>query len=191
MDVLSDQDLYQKLLESSFRFVSFRPRSKKEVRDFLLKKLSRFSATPISSLVTPTYVGVQPSLIERVIARLRDLGYVDDAKFAAWWVDQRQSHKPKGARLIAQELKAKGISDDFVKTLLVKQRGQYSCGRNDIDTDDEVTLARRAIAKKVPLWQKLPKLEQKKKIYGFLGRRGFDTETIYCVVDEVARGEVE
>lgn len=152
-------DLYAKLLESSIRFVSFRPRSEKEMKDFLLKKLHKRE-------------GSDESISQRVIDRLRELGYIDDAKFAAWWIDQRTSHKPKGTRLITRELKEKGISWEG-------------------NTGDEMVLAKRAIEKKLPLWQKLPKLEQKKKIYGFLGRRGFDGETIHRVIDEVDSGGVQ
>ncbi|MBI3955893.1 regulatory protein RecX [Candidatus Gottesmanbacteria bacterium] len=152
-------EIYAKLLESSIRFVSFRPRSEKEFKYFLLKKLQRRKISDVR-------------IIDRVLTRLRELGYADDAKFVSWWVDQRQSHKPKGARLIARELKAKGIS-------------------LDIDTHDEVALARRAVEKKLLLWHKLPKLEQKKKLYGFLGRRGFDGETIHRVIDELVDDRVQ
>lgn len=171
-------DLYAKLLESSIRFVSFRPRSEKEFKDFLLKILQKRKAS-------------DDRMIDRVLTRLRDLGYADDAKFVSWWINQRQSHKPKGVRAIAQELKAKGVSDDLVKSLVVKRRDQFSCDRNGIGTDDELSLAKRAVEKKLPLWQKLPPLERKKKIYGFLGRRGFTGDTTRRIIDEVVRGEVE
>lgn len=152
-------DLYTKLLASSIRFVSFRPRSEKEFKDFLLKKLQKRKISDVR-------------IIDQVLIRLRDLGYADDAKFVSWWVDQRGSHKPKGMRLIAQELKVKGIDV------------------RDLNLDEDV-LARQAIAKKLPLWGKLSKLEQKKKIYGFLGRRGFDSEVIRRVIDSVDSGEVQ
>lgn len=166
------EDLNQSLLNASFRFVSFRPRSEKEIVDFLEKKLKKWNV-------------YGPGLTEKIIARLRELGYVDDSKFVSWWIEQRHTHKPKGMRLIAQELKAKGISDELVKPLLVKKGGQYFSDRNENDTDDEETLARRAIARKLPLWKKLPKPERKKKIYGFLGRRGFESDTIAHIIDEV------
>lgn len=171
-------DLYAKLLESSIRFVSFRPRSEKEFKYFILKKLQRRKISDVR-------------IIDRVLTRLRDLGYADDAKFISWWVDQRGSHKPKGARLIAQELKAKGVSDDLVKSIVVKRRDQFFCDRNEIGTDDELALAKRALEKKIPQWRRLSKLDQKKKIYGFLGRRGFDGETIHRVIDGVFDDEVE
>lgn len=152
-------EMYAKLLESSIRFVSFRPRSEKEFKYFLLKKLQKRKIS-------------DDSIIDRVIFRLRELGYIDDEKFTLWWVEQRNSHKPKGGRLIEQELKAKGIE---VKDFHL----------------DEFDLARRAVAKKLLLWQKLPGLQQKKKIYGFLGRRGFDGETIHRVIDEIVEGNVQ
>lgn len=170
-------DLYSKLIDSSFRFISFRPRSEKEIHDFLLKKLQKRNI-------------LDQDLVDRILIRLRDLGYLDDTKFVSWWIDQRRSHKPKGVRLIVRELKAKGISDDLVKSLVVKRRDQFSCGRNEIDTDDEIALARRAVAKKLFLWQTLSSLERKKKMYGFLGRRGFDAETIHRAIDEVTRSTV-
>jgi len=146
-------DLYQKLLESSLRFVSFRPRSEKELCDFLLKNLHKLKSR-------------DNGLVARVVQRLRELGYADDTKFSQWWVSQRGLHKPKGKRAITQELKAKGITA--------------------IDLHlDELSLAKEAIVRKLPLWQKLPALEQKKKIYGFLGRRGFDAETIHQIVTSV------
>lgn len=153
------EDLYVKLLQSSIRFVSFRPRSEKEIRSFLLKKLQKHKIE-------------DNGLLERIITRLRELDYINDEKFAAWWIDQRKSHKPKGKRLISQELKAKGVTIE-------------------ISPSDEVELARRAVAKKLLLWQKLPKLEQKKKIYGFLGRRGFTGDTIHRVIDGVLDNEIE
>ncbi len=157
--------LYQKLLDASLNFVSFRPRSEKEIKAYLVKKLSRLS-------VIPAEAGIQLPILARVITRLRELDYVNDEKFAAWWVEQRQSHKPKGSRLIAQELKAKGVSVALTTT-------------------DEKGLAKRSVARKLVQWQHLPKFEQKKKIYGFLGRRGFDGETIHRVIDEVVAGRVQ
>jgi|SRR3989344_2501218 len=89
---------YQKLLDSSFRFLSFRPRSEKEIGTFLQKKNSR--------------------LAEKVTERLRELGYVDDVKFVQWWVSQRQGRKPKGMRMIIYELLGKGVARDIIEQVL-------------------------------------------------------------------------
>ena len=168
-----DTTVYEKLLQASIRFVSYRPRSEKEIRDFLKKKLSRWKV----------FGG---TVADKVIARLTELGYVDDAKFAAWWIEQRQTFKPKGMRSIIQELKAKGISKEFLEEVV----GQFSPDRDRIDKLlDEIELAKRAVQKKLILWQKLPALERKKKLFDFLSRRGFSFDTVSRVIDEVAGKE--
>ncbi len=142
-------DTYQILLNAAFRFLSFRPRSSKEVKEFLQKK-------------TKT-----ASVVDCVMDRLVELGYIDDNKFAAWWIESRQKTKPKGMRLIKFELKQKGVDTEAVVEM----------------PEDEV--ARRAIQKKLEIWKKLPKLEEKKKLYDFLARRGFSYNTITRVIDGV------
>ncbi|MBI5620487.1 RecX family transcriptional regulator [Candidatus Gottesmanbacteria bacterium] len=170
------EDFYQKLLESSIRFISFRPRSEKEIRFYLGKKFQKHKIS-------------DAPLLDRIITRLRELDYVNDRKFAAWWVEQRQIHKPKGMRLIAQELKAKGIDRELVSVMM--QSDNFPSGREQNYQDTQEGLARKALEKKLSLWDKLPKLEQKKKIYGFLGRRGFDGEVIGRVIDEVVARKVQ
>lgn len=161
---MSESDLYQRLLNSSFRFVSYRPRSQKEITDFLQKKLVKWKVAG-------------PAALELVAARLKELGYIDDYKFAQWWVDQRLTHRPKGFRMIKSELERKGIEREVIETVLSHAAALES------------TLALQAVKKKLGLWDKLPPLEQKRKIYAFLGRRGFSGELIGRVIDELVGKE--
>jgi len=149
-----DNPYYERLVNAAIRFVSYRPRSQKELTNFLDKKLTRWK---------------QPGagLIAKVIGRMEELGYVDDAKFAAWWVEQRTTFKPKGNRYIQMELRAKGVPEAVIASVLAS-RGSVSL----------LDAARQAVAKKMPIWAKLPLLERKKKLYDYLGRRGFDSDTI-------------
>ncbi len=160
-----DNPYYERLVNASIRFVSFRPRSEKELRDFLTKKLNKWKVSG-------------DLLISKVIARMGELGYVDDEKFAQWWVEQRTAFKPKGNRLIHMELKSKGVAEAVIASVLAP-RGSESL----------LTAARQAVARKLPLWAKLPILVRKKKLYDYLGRRGFDGETIAKVID--GNGETE
>lgn len=145
-------DVYEQLMGAVLRFVSFRPRSEKEIREYLGKKLHRSHTTA-------------PIVLEKVLARLRELGYADDVKFAAWWVGQRTGRKPKGRKLIERELAAKGIQWQVIV--------------------NEKELARQAVEKKLDVWKTLSHFEQKKKISEFLYRRGFDWDAIGSIVDEV------
>lgn len=168
-----DTTVYEKLLNAGIRFISYRPRSEKEIRDFLKKKLTRWKI----------YGG---TVVDKVIDRFTELGYVDDAKFAAWWVEQRRTFRPKGIRIITQELKAKGIRRETLEDVVCQSHPDRD--QNDKQLS-EVDLARRAVQKKLAMWQRLPLLEQKKKIYAFLGRRGFDGETISSVIDDITEKE--
>lgn len=131
---------YERLINAAIRFVSFRPRSEHELREFLLNK--------------PNHED-----IEKVIARMGELGYVDDQKFAAWWVSQRTDFKPKGNSFIKMELKAKGIPDSMIASVLAS-RGSESL----------VEAARRAIGRK--------RFKTPNQFYDYLARRGFDADTI-------------
>jgi len=131
-----DNPSYEKLINAAIRFVSFRPRSEHELREFLLKKPNNED-------------------IEKVIIRMRELGYVNDEKFAAWWVEQRTAFRSKGNRIIEFELIQKGVAKNIILEALL--------GR------DSLAAAKKAISKK--------KID-KKKLYEYLARRGFDADTI-------------
>lgn len=149
-----DNPYYEKLVNAALRFVSFRPRSEKELTDFLTKKLTKWNVSG----------GV---LIQKVVSRMRELGYVDDRAFVSWWITQRCAFRPKGKRALVGELMKKGISKEMIET-------------NSFDEDES---AKKAIQKKIVLWAKLPIIEQKKKLYAFLAARGFSSETINRIID--------
>ncbi len=150
---------YEKLVNASLRFVSYRPRSEKELADFLTKKITKWK---LSGAL----------LVQKVIGRMGELGYVDDEKFALWWLGQRTTFKLKGNRVIAMELAAKGVSRAIISQVLATREPQSAL-------ED----AQKAIAKKEGAWAKLPPQERKKKLYDYLGRRGFDFETIAKLID--------
>ncbi len=94
----ADQDeyLYSKILN----FLSYRPRTVKEVRDRLWKYELRESAKQ-----------------DVIIARLQSHGYLDDRAFAEWFISSRNSHRPRSKRYLSAELKAKGIAEDIIQAV--------------------------------------------------------------------------
>mgnify|MGYP001577196336 FL=1 len=162
-------DLYQSLLDASFHFISYRPRSEKEIRDFLIKKLHGKSVA-------------NGKRIEQVLERLRELEYLDDTKFIRWWVEQRSTYRPKGRRLLEQELLSKGIDKSLiVECLNTLSTASPTGGKKE--SFSEVDLAKKAIEKKLKLWEKLPRLAFKQKVYAYLSRRGFSWDTIHQAID--------
>src|ERR1035437_11177164 len=94
-------DDFEKFYKASVRYLSFRPRSEKELRDYLKKKKC------------------DDLTAKRILESLKRDRFINDEEFVRWWVEQRTLLKPKAVRVIKYELKQKGISDeiyDFVMT---------------------------------------------------------------------------
>src|SRR5581483_279024 len=82
---------YEKYLNYIIRFLSYRQRSEKEIRD----KLTERKATP--------------EITEQVVSFLKDHKFLNDEEFARSWVRSRQSFRPKSKKAVKLELLKKGI----------------------------------------------------------------------------------
>lgn len=89
----ADDYLYAKLLN----FLSYRPRSTKELRDRLYR-----------------YEVKDPAKQDSFIARLTTQGYLDDLAFARWFIASRNTHRPRSVRQLTAELQKKGVSREII-----------------------------------------------------------------------------
>ena len=124
--------------------------------------------------------GYEPEVADEVIERLRELGMIDDAAFAETVVRDRVRLRPSGARRLASELRAKGVDEEVAREAI----------RDTLEGEgtDERELALRAAEK----WRARPGEERdraRRRLHGFLARRGFGGETIRDVIDEVLPGD--
>lgn len=113
--------------------------------------------------------GYAPEVVGAALLRLADKRYVDDEAFARYWLEQRQRNRPRGVRAIGYELRQKGVDHDTINQVLH-------------DVDEEAS-AWAAIEGKLSRWQGLDETAFRKKVMGFLSRRGFN----YAVVRGVCR----
>src|SRR5260370_20635627 len=79
LEQLRQEEAVQQATNRALNYLSFRPRSREEVRRYLRKK-----ETP-------------PELIDTVIQRLDDLNLINDQSFTEFWVESRARSNPKGA----------------------------------------------------------------------------------------------
>jgi regulatory protein len=158
-----DDEIYQRLLGFALNYVSIRPRSEKEIRSYIVKKISKWK--------------ISLEYLEKVLVRLDELGYVDDLKFSRAFIESMNRSRPKGTLLIRMELKKKGVDPEVIEKAreLIKSD----------ETGNDMDLARIAATKKLRSLQRYDRAAQKSKMYGFLGRRGFDHTTISSVIDEM------
>ncbi len=153
-----ESDNFGVSLNRALRFLSFRPRSEKEIRDYLKLKIKNLE------------LRIKQEMIDLVIDKLKEQKFVDDIEFTKWWIEQRTKVKPRASRLIKFELKQKGISDELIQNSELRIKNDF---------DKAMVLAE----KRMPRY----KNETPKKIYEKLGRflasKGFDYDTIKEVID--------
>jgi len=110
-----------------------------------------------------------------VVARLKELGYLSDERFAADYTRLRMEGEKFGRRRVQQDLAAKGVASELVGAAV----GEAYAGV------DEVALAREYVARKR---MKQPAGEHAQKesarVMGRLLRAGFSPGTVYKVLRE-------
>lgn len=140
------------LFSQVLKFLSFRPRSQKEVTDYLSRKTQ------------------DQLLIQKITQRLLDSKLVDDSEFTRWLVESRSRSRPRGKRLLTQELKSKGIDLSTIDHEL------------SVMDNSEPELAFQAVKKKLSLWSHLSQKDARQKIIRFLQSRGFSWAAIETVL---------
>jgi regulatory protein len=154
---LERRDLSWQAREAALRLLAVRPRSAAELARRLRMK------------------GYGPEIGEEVIGRLREMGMVDDAAFAGMLARDRVRLRPQGSRRLASELRQKGVDDETARAAIHETM--------EGEATNERELARRAAEK----WRPRPDEEPeraRRRLHGFLARRGFDDETIREAIDE-------
>lgn len=149
---LKEEDLDGKVYGLLLNFLSYRPRTVKEVRD----RLYKYEVRDIDKQ-------------NALIAKLQSQGYLDDLKFAEWFVESRNSHRPRSRRMLSQELQLKGISREIIDQL-------------GADMTDESKSLSQLIHKKFGEGGKKLDPNVKQKVYGYLSRQGFAWDKITEVV---------
>ncbi|MDX1564460.1 MAG: regulatory protein RecX [Phycisphaeraceae bacterium] len=114
---------------------------------------------------------------EEVIGQLRRRGLVDDAKLARNLIRQKRSRSPAGSRLLRQTLRQKGIDREVAEEALTEADQVY----------DAVAEARKLALKKLQStsYQKIPAAKRRQRLWGLLGRRGFDSQQIAAALENL------
>jgi len=150
---LQTEDARERAFQQAMLFLSYRARSESEIRQNLRKH------------------EIPEEIIEQTIDRLRQDGLANDGQFARAWVENRSTFRPRSRRLLAMELRQKGLNDEAVSSAVE-------------NVDDEV-LAYEAAQKRAVRLKDLEWVEYRKKLSEFLARRGFPYSVIAPVVARI------
>ena len=135
--------LYQRTLE----WVLTRPRSVREINDYLFKKTFEKK--------------LDKNYIDRIIEKLVEKKYLDDAKFAAYYVENRFVKKGISQKRLRMELMKKGVASSIIDEVL------------DVRNDEEEI--------KKMILKKRSKYDDEKLI-AYLCRQGFDFQLVKDLV---------
>ena len=152
---LENESQFGKLYTRSLEYALVRPRSQRELKDYLYRK-TRDTRTKTGDIKK----GVSKELTERVFQRLSDKGYLNDEKFARFWVENRNVRKGTSLRKLQSELQAKGVESSIIQRVLGESE------RTDIDE------LRKIIAKKARRY------DDEQKLMMYLARQGFRYDDI-------------
>lgn len=143
-------------------------------KNYALELLSNQSYSKSQMIYQLRQKGFGAEAIDMTLEDLEQLGHIKDEDFAKKWVTRRQRSKPKGKKMLEHELANHSIDKATVDRVLA---GIY-------DTE-ETEVALRVAQKQVKRYQSLPPEVAKRRLHGFLLRRGFDYETIQSVIERV------
>lgn len=139
--------------EIALRRLSVRARSRKELAQDLAKR------------------DVPPDAAAQVLDRFTEVGLIDDAAFAAQWVESRGSRS--GASRLKQELRQKGVADEHIAEAV---------GAREDDAD--LTAARALAQRKAAAMGRLDRVVRERRLSALLARRGFSTAVIRRIIAE-------
>jgi len=159
-----DEKIFDQILKSeqfskgylgSVNLILSRPRSRLEIEQYLRLKKK-----------------VENEIIERVIKKLEKENYLNDEKFVQLWIESRLKNKPRGRKMIRNELLKKGISKDIIEKFI-----------KSIPESKEINIAQELIKKKYGKMNK----NNREKIYRFLISKGFEYKTIQYIISKTTK----
>jgi len=150
-EILTSEAVYT-LKIRAIELILKRPRSEREIRDYLNKK--------------NVYKNLADEIIEQIVTELKAKKYVDDDAFTVWWIDNRNQFKGRSRAELRNELYRKGVAKDTIEMHL---QGQEV---------NEREVLKDLVAKKSLAGKDLSPIKKKQKLIEYLLRKGFTWDDI-------------
>jgi regulatory protein len=152
---LNNKNQYQRSLNTAARLLGYRPRSEAEIKQHLQRR------------------GFDDESALKALSYLKAQGLVDDVAFAHFWVENRESFRPRSRRLAGLELRRKGLDKDIIDQVVGKI--------------DEGESAYRAAQTKMRRFSPADYNDFRQRLGSYLARRGFNYETIDDTIKRIYR----
>ncbi|HSS57081.1 MAG TPA: RecX family transcriptional regulator [Solirubrobacteraceae bacterium] len=148
---MTDPERLQHALDLAYRFLGHRDRTVAEVRERLAAER------------------VEPDVVDEAIEELRHLGYLDDARYAQRFADDRRTIDAWGAERIERRLLAVGVDPELIAAAL----GDQGAGE---ELEAALAVLRRRFA------QPPSRDRERDRALGLLVRKGYELDVAYDAV---------
>jgi regulatory protein len=155
LTALEEESKFGKVYVRALEYCLTRPRSRRELSDYLYRK-TRSKRGKEGQVLE----GISPELAERVRSRLDEKGYLDDERFARFWVENRNVRKGSSMRKLSSELSAKGVDRTVIEHILSESE------RSDTEEIDKIIV------------KKAKRYDDRQKFVAYLARQGFSFDEI-------------
>lgn len=157
---LEQQSEFGKLYSLALNYCLMRPHSEKEIRDYLRKKTLTKKLRNRKTGEIYEKKGVSSLSVDQTITRLKQKKYIDDERFARFWVENRNQRKGISVRKLKAELSQKGVSVNIQEKIFAENL------RSDADEIKKI------------IEKKSRKYPDKQKLISYLARQGFSFDEI-------------
>jgi regulatory protein len=148
---LTDSELRRRTFERAVKLLAAKSRSVAELRERLMAGK-----------------GANEEIVETVISRLREYGYLDDERFALSYASYKVKQKPIGRRRLERDLKMKKVPSGVADQALALVYAETS----------EELLIDQAIAKRLRIRGRPKNRAEAKSLFDHLLRLGFGFELV-------------
>ena len=155
-------DLRRKTFERAVKLLAAKPRSVAELRERLLRGKN-----------------TNEDIVETVIARLREYGYLNDERFAFGYASYKVKQKPVGRRRLERDLKFKKVESSVANEALEMVFAETP----------EEQLIDQAIAKRLRIRGKPKNRAEAKSLFDHLLRQGFEFELVSEKIRSLTRDD--
>lgn len=171
------------LLDKALDLLAVRARSASELRRRLTRPRTASRRAPRGGEQATPPVAVEPQDLEWVIERLTAQGYLDDAQFARQFARARMVGGGVSRRRLQDELLRRGVGREVAAEAIDETLDDAQL--------DEYTAARDAARKRLRSLGVLERGVLRRRLYGFLARRGYEPDVVHRVMREVLAGDAE
>lgn len=156
-------------LELAYRYLNRRERTVQELRRHLIAR------------------DLDDSAVDAAVAELSEAGYLDDARYARMFAEDKRRLEQWGRGRIRSALRARGIEREVVEAALIEDEGEGCAGSpGDDGRGDEFSRAVALLEQRFPV----PPRERRdrQRALGVLLRRGYEPELAMDVLTAYSRG---